>query len=280
MTQNTDRGVQSIQAGTRLKDIFKWLSPPDPSADFVKAHKQHHPGTGQWFLGSAAYSNWKRESSSFLWLNGMPGCGKTILSSTIIADMEESIRTASSDTMNGTLLYFFFSFQDIEKQSLDKAVRSLITQLYRTTANVRSDVDLLYASHQDGCRQPHSEALLSLLQTLLRKSNDVWLVLDALDEHEDGNGSRAKELLPWIRSLRQGVPNAHVLVTSRPEPDIKSATEKWASCPEMIPLGKDAVAEDIDGYIRSMVLKMERWRFRPDVQEMITTVLSSKADGM
>jgi hypothetical protein len=90
-----------IYADNRVNKIRSWLAPPDPSTKLEDARKLHRQGTGQWFLDSSAYATWKRKSQSFLWLNGIPSCGKTIPSSTIITDLERN-KTAS------TALYFFF----------------------------------------------------------------------------------------------------------------------------------------------------------------------------
>ncbi|KFY92566.1 hypothetical protein V500_04145 [Pseudogymnoascus sp. VKM F-4518 (FW-2643)] len=53
---------------TKLVEIRRWLSAPDPSINYWKAIKLRHPDTGLWFLESEAYSKWKRNGSSFLWL--------------------------------------------------------------------------------------------------------------------------------------------------------------------------------------------------------------------
>jgi hypothetical protein len=45
----------------------------------------------------------------------MPGCGKTILSSTIVEDLEKTLPLP-------TLLYFYFDFSDVYKQTLDNMV--------------------------------------------------------------------------------------------------------------------------------------------------------------
>jgi hypothetical protein len=53
----------------------------------------------------------------FLWLYGIPGCGKTILSSTIIEDV---LYHYHDPTM--AVIYFYFDFNDVEKQQYEKNV--------------------------------------------------------------------------------------------------------------------------------------------------------------
>jgi len=59
--------------------ILKWLSNTDPTINHNAACEKHEPQTGNWFIQGKDYSQWKETPSSFLWLHGIPGCGKTIL---------------------------------------------------------------------------------------------------------------------------------------------------------------------------------------------------------
>src|SRR2546423_3629801 len=123
VSQNIRDAVKGLGFEQRREKIERWLSPPDPSTNYNKALRQRQEGTGNWFLQSHAFAKWKTQRNSFLWLYGIPGCGKTILSSTIIEDLK---RTLSRQP----LLYFYFDFNDTDKQTLDSMVRSLMSQLY------------------------------------------------------------------------------------------------------------------------------------------------------
>ncbi|UQC85448.1 pfs domain-containing protein [Colletotrichum lupini] len=104
----------SIEQADRLErimgrgQIHAWLAPPDASANFNEAAGHHHKGTGQWFLDSKEYLKWKTAACSSLWLYGRPGCGKTVLSSTIVNDLQR---------IGIECLYFYFTFTDTRKQS-------------------------------------------------------------------------------------------------------------------------------------------------------------------
>ncbi|KAK7750874.1 hypothetical protein SLS62_007137 [Diatrype stigma] len=271
-TENTESTVGSMQVNAHFDKIADWLSPPDPSTNFHKAREQHHLGTGYWLLDSDKYISWKSERNSFLWLNGIPGCGKTILSSTVVADLEHKHPLS--------LLYFYFDFSDTHKQSFENAVRSFIYQLYYKQGDCRPEVDSLYSSCSNGYKQPSNEVLLALLQNLIKEAGEVWIVLDALDEHEDEGGRRTKRLLPWIKNLRDCASSTHILVTSRPEIDIKLGIEGWACHEEIISLKGGLVDQDIRDYVEAMVQKMHRWQSRPDIQKEIKDALVRKADGM
>ncbi|KAJ1328910.1 ankyrin repeat domain-containing protein 50 [Microdochium nivale] len=271
--KDTRATAQALHASDQLDKIRRWLTPPDPSTNFNNAREQHHTGTGQRFLHSDAFTKWKKDRNSFLWLNGIPGCGKTVLSSSVVAELKQGATSPN-------LVYFYFDFNDVAKQSTEKAVRSLITQLYNSQTDLRKDVDALYSSCHDGGRQPDSASLLQLLQSMFQQAGEIWIVLDALDECRERIGGFAGGLLPWIRNLRNVDSDVHLLVTSRPEQDIQVAIEKFARASEVIALQSDIVSDDINSYIKAHIGEMTRWQNRPDIQHLMETTLIRKANGM
>lgn len=77
--------------------------------------------------------------------------------------------------------------------------------------------------------------------------------------------------------------NVHLLVTSRPEQDIKETIDMWARKEDIIPLQSDLIGEDIRAYIEARVRDSEglkRWKARLAIQEEIEATLIEKANGM
>jgi hypothetical protein len=261
----------------RLKRIFEWLSPPDPSANYTKALETRHDGTGLWFIHGDVFEEWKRRPGSFLWLHGIPGCGKTVLTSTIIARLEQ-------DMTDQVLLYFYFDFTDTDKQSLNSVLRSLVKQicnrqLCKERPDASQSLDYLWASHEQGTRQPSTKSLQSTLQSMLSGLSNVSVVLDALDE-----STTISELLAWLRTLFEGNTNdCRLLVTSRRMEDIELALQSWTRTRERISIQRNEVNKDIGAYIKDKVRngdEFKRWQYRPDVQQQIEYSLMEKADGM
>lgn len=269
--------VQTLETSHHLQEIRQWLSPPDPSENYNHAMKQRHKDSGQWFLQSAEYASWKSQPNSFLWLQGIPGCGKTILSSIIARDLEhEGIQS---------LLYFFFDFTNKEKRQFDKALSSLVVQLYCKNGSTQRHLDLLYDSCDKGKTQPSVDVLYATFQNMLQQAGEVHVALDALDECETRNEYPAGGLLPSMEALATSQQtNVHLLVTSRPEQDIKSSIESWARNQDIIPIQSERVADDIGAYIKARVRDtkgpLKRWQSMPEVQDEIETLLLKKANGM
>jgi SpoVK/Ycf46/Vps4 family AAA+-type ATPase len=255
--------------------IDRWLQAPDISVNYYKALKQRHKGTGHWFLEKKVFTEWKMRPNTLVWLHGIPGCGKTILSATIIEHLERTILPSQS------LLYFYFDFNDISKQSFDGMIRSLISQLYNRSDITRTLIDSLCG---DGRQQPSSESLCKIFLQLVKQVDRAWIILDALDECKTRKGNQTEGLLSWIRGLLDSeLKNVHLLVTSRLERDIQMALEVRMCKECIISIQSNLVTDDIRAYIYAKVRKedgLQRWRGLPEVQNEIENQLVAKANGM
>ncbi|CAH0002529.1 unnamed protein product [Clonostachys byssicola] len=267
-TNNTERLVKAIQTDNRLECLRQWLDPPDPSVNFNKAIELRQAGSGLWLLQDSRYLSCKNRENSLLWLHGIPGCGKTVLSTTIIQDLEEE----------EMILYFYFDFNDTRKQTFENMIRSLCYQLYRLKASQRH-LDLLYSETKDGQRQPSTESLENTFLLMIQDVGKIYILLDALDESSTLEDHHTRGLLSWIDSFRSSRNNVHLIATSRPEHAIQSRMKIWAG---VIPVALEShlTEGDINSYIVARVGQLSRWHTRVDIQNEIIFALSSKANGM
>ncbi|KAK0262089.1 hypothetical protein LTS09_003513 [Friedmanniomyces endolithicus] len=260
-----------VADSTRTADIKSWLAPVDVSTNYNEARTQHHLGTGRWFLDSEEYMQWKTHDRAVLWLHGIPGCGKTIMSSSVIEDL----RTVG-DSPESVVLYFFFDFRDSAKQSVEKMIRSLVFQLYQHAESTRKHVEQLYLSCRSGREQPSTKALLDTWEMMVENIGDPYVVLDALDECK----TRTDLLLQLPRFKSERV---CLLLTSRTEEDIESSLREWIPPSNAISIRQGLVDVDIREVVRNRIatdLKLRRFKSRPDVCTEIETRLMEKADGM
>ena len=275
--QDVGNTVKHLGFEQRREKIDRWLSPPDPSINYNKALEQRYEGSGLWFLASDAFTKWKTQRSSFLWLHGIPGCGKTILSSAIIKNLDSVLSSQP-------LLYFYFDFTDTGKQTLESMIRALISQLYYKHIETSQQLDTLFSSCEDGRRQPTCRLLCEAFLRMIEQVKEVWLILDALDECRTRKGPSTEGLLSWIREiLNSEQRNVHLLVTSRPVQDIESKIMEFAHIDDVVPIQSSLITNDIRAYVRTRVREdngLKRWRSQPEVQNEIETRLMEKADGM
>jgi Cdc6-like AAA superfamily ATPase len=247
------------------------LSPPDPSTNQSKVLHQRFGGTRQWFINSETLTSFKEGNVPFLWLNGTPGRGKTILSSSIIDALQQNSNTVPA-------LLFYFDFNDNRKQSLSCMLRSLIWQLFGHSQDSDEGLVRLYKFCNNGREQPSTKSLAQALEGMSHKCKVVRTILDALDEC-----TTRQDLLNWIKGLIESTSNFYVICTSRKELDIDSHFSTWTDSHARISVRNAFVDADIQLYVRARTRSDEglnRWREMPEIQEKIELELFTKADGM
>ncbi|ETS87912.1 hypothetical protein PFICI_01740 [Pestalotiopsis fici W106-1] len=266
----------------QFRQLMKWLAPPDPLYDFDKARKLRRGSTGTWLLEDRMFQSWKEKANSFLWINGKVGSGKTILSSTVIAELR------SQESHSPRVLFYFFTFSDVAKQSLESAIKSLIFQAYVQIAQTREPLDLLYRRQMDGAQAATLERLCETFSNMIQLAGEVWIVLDALDESTTLDDHQGQGILPWIKKLHEASLNTHVLVTSRPEPNIRASFSELDPEGHTIYLDDSRVSSDIDDYIDSTINdpgSFRKWDHGPNtsstsVKACMKDELKKKAGGM
>ncbi|OWY44641.1 HET-like protein [Alternaria alternata] len=259
----------------KLGKIRSWLSAPDPSTNYHKAHKQRQAKTGVWLLEGEQFTRWRERAASRLWLYGIPGCGKTILSSTII---EHLLQHCHDDT-NMVTAYFYFDFNDTQKQDPELMLHSLLCQLVQRSVVIPKGVDALFASCENGQRKPSSHALLQVIKEAAQEFTHVYVVLDALDEC-----AQRSELMDMLEAVAEWqLDNLHLLMTSRKERDIERSLEEYIREEDAVCLQRDVVDQDIQRYIQQRLRVdkgLAKWNRDAVVRQEIEAALMGGARGM
>nr|XP_036584421.1 uncharacterized protein CTRU02_05496 [Colletotrichum truncatum]KAF6793939.1 hypothetical protein CTRU02_05496 [Colletotrichum truncatum] len=255
-----------------LDKVRRWLSPSDPSSNASMARERRHAGTGTWLLESTTFNEWEAGKRRHLWLYGLAGCGKTVLSTTILDHLQQ--------TANTPTIMFFFDFSDARKQTLDSLVRSLAFQLYHTGDEALRILDSLHHSHDDGRRQPDASTLSACIELMMQKLQKVTIVLDALDEC-----TTRSDLLLWIRRLTLGSANNNVkiIVTGRPEAEFQREIPQLFKDDNCMLLDKKAVDADIRSYVAHELEQRHGFtekKLPQDLLEQMRIKVGDGADGM
>lgn len=113
--------------------------------------------------------------------------------------------------------YFSLDFNDIQKQSTRKTLRSLLSQLPLQCKNILQDLEKSYQNCGEGQQQPLETTIRSLFSEVLSRPGQKFIFLDTLDECTD-----REEFLTFVRELMKLKPlGLHILTTSRRERDVK-----------------------------------------------------------
>jgi hypothetical protein len=265
---------------SELMRIREWLSAPDPQTNYQKALEQRQDDTGLWLLESSQYAEWKTDASSFLWLYGIPGCGKTILSSAILQNVLQHCNSGPGRVV----AYFFFDFNDPQKQVPELMVRSLIWQLLPQYVRVPTRFNTLLSSCDTEQRRPSLKELLEVLHQMMLEFPNVYILLDALDERPFKATEARADLLDILKTMSAWeLQNLHILMTSRRERDIEKSLETFIRGQDSICLQSELVNRDIHMYVQKRLSndeQLSKWRDDPTRRQDIETALMNGAHGM
>lgn len=117
------------------------------------------------------------------------------------------------------IIYSFFDFNDIAKQSVEVMVRSLIYELVLKADGIPKSVQNLYSKQQSVTSTtglPRPDEWKDVLVALLQDTERTCIFIDALDECAE---SESQDLLKTIKTLfEKGGAHIKLLLTSRPSP--------------------------------------------------------------
>ncbi|KAH7905753.1 ankyrin repeat-containing domain protein [Hygrophoropsis aurantiaca] len=246
--------------------ILQWLAAPDPSVGYNAALEKRCEGTGSWFLTGEKFKQWKTTADVPLWISGIPGCGKTVLCSSIVEDVV-GIQSGTSSAC----AYFFFDGRDSqdEFQLHHKLIRSLIKQFTSCLPSIPSFLKRLYGT---GDHQPLLRDLEKMLDEIVDQFDDTFIVIDSLDEC-----SKKRALLGWITNIsQQKTGKLHLLVTSRPEQDIVEKMDQLTFIHVLMEAGD--ITEDIKSYVNTEITTNDRLSSIP--MDNLRTKLVEDACGM
>jgi hypothetical protein len=259
--------VRASQVSSEIRDLLK---APDASVNYNEACKKKHPGTGLWFIKSPQFNTWLMTPNSFLWLKGFAGCGKSVLSSTII---QHTLRHRRSNPSIG-IAFFYFTFSDDSKQDTSAMLRALILQLV-AQLNDQQTLPRLHQSYPGGT--PPAQALLDCLHQLVAKFDDVYIVLDALDESP--RHKHREDVLQALEDMRGWPgPELHLLVTSRDEQDIREYLDP--SDDQVVSMKNDLIDADIASFVSGHLKDNRRLRKWGKFHDQIERTLTEGAKGV
>jgi len=200
----------AVQEGQGALDRFLGVS-DSPEDDLMAQESTKLPGSCEWFATKACYQSWKGTmDSSFLWLRGRPGAGKSVLSSHIIGDLRNQGSNCS---------FFFFQSRDSVKSTANGGLRSLAWQMAMLHASIYDKLRSIISDWKDAPVDKvdsHSLWRKIFVSGILKVklSRPQFWVIDAMDECKD-----AADMLSFLTRIQDHWPLS-VLVTSRDTMDI------------------------------------------------------------
>ncbi|TFK62013.1 hypothetical protein BDN72DRAFT_804611, partial [Pluteus cervinus] len=216
-----------------------------PSLNFLQSHEEASRKiigeSGQWFLGTEKFQDWKSgKLAAFLGL-GDPGVGKTCLVSLVISHLQG---------LHGStrVPYLYMNHQEAESQTPANIISTLLKQLLSTYSSLPSSALSLYEQVNLDQGPPQMKVLVMTLIALCKDANyKTYIVIDALDECKF---SYQPDLVYVLEQLLAN--QVYLFATSRPSSeDIESLFDTAHSIRYII----RATDSDISSFLKQ---KLER----------------------
>ena len=203
-----------------LETALAWLSPVNPTLKHRAFKRDRHPGTGTWLFDLPEMINWLDSPNDALWIYGIPGSGKTTLSTLVVDEVLARVRSECIATA-----YFYVRHDDKDSHELAHVIGSLISQLACQNTEALADlVDLhtQYARWRSFATIPDDQDLIEKLQIISSHFKETYIMIDGLDECRFLFDACRERLIDAMAGLSDNEGKSiRTLIFSRDAPDIR-----------------------------------------------------------
>ena len=220
--ERTEAGIGELRAGVeRLhlredvkeqtlerQKILDWICPSKIDyADPQNAlRKTRQTDTGEWLLKSNDFKDWIHADRATFLCSGMPGVGKTMLTSFVVSNLLERYR---NDSQTG-FAYIYCQYPRRKEQTPEYLMSTVLRQLLERHNIMPDEVSSSYRTSK-GEDQPSTKEISTFLSNVLQLFKKTILVIDALDELRRTDRDK---LVSQILDIQQNL-NINVYATSR-----------------------------------------------------------------
>jgi len=234
---------QEFRLRQDLESVKSSLGPVLYDRDLQRLKTLRVIRSGAWLLDQGEYTKWYEPSDKttrLLWLQGIPGAGKTFLSSTVIENI-----AARGDP----LVFAFLNYQSRETTSTLQILHSFIWQMALDNKGLQAP---LISAQQDNNRRFNSDLgfVKDIFGHFLDSLPTVYIIIDGLDEVMQ---VERRQLLGIMLELLREKSNVKILIASRPEADISGLLSKEAQTLRIHDCNADDVEAYVDGRVTSLV---------------------------
>jgi hypothetical protein len=261
-------GQEKRESFEKRQNILNWLTKHDHCQQQSYVFSNRLDNTGGWFLRSYQYQKWIYETGQKLMCRGVPGAGKTILTSIVVEDL----RTFSGTESDVGVAFIYCDYKLRHEQTGDMLLTSLLKQLVAGRSTLPDHIQKLYENHGEGTRSLSSEDIRATLRSVSSSYSRVFIVVDALDEGEDHH---LTTLFSEVFSLQKQC-GVNVIATTRP-----AVTERLSTLFKgAIEIEINAKDEDVQRYVEARMHELpsciSKGRLKDDIKKKILECV----DGM
>ncbi|KEZ41846.1 hypothetical protein SAPIO_CDS6652 [Scedosporium apiospermum] len=167
-TKDTVDGLHTRQDVRERREqyaqILDWLASTDYTFQQHDHLRRQQPGTGQWLLNSSMVRTWLGTPGKTLFCPGIPGAGKTILTSIVVGHLLDKYQ--ENPTVG--IAYVYCNFRQQDEQRLDDLLSNILKQL--SSPLMPDALEALYDKHNPKRTRPFLLAQLYIDSLVGKKS--------------------------------------------------------------------------------------------------------------
>ncbi|KAH4106786.1 hypothetical protein HBI82_035170 [Parastagonospora nodorum] len=270
---------ENAELHRRREVVRQWLSAANYEADQETFFNicQQYPGTGHWLFLDNKFNSWFDSmfcSNHLLWLNGIPGAGKTVLASLVINELQKPAQKQQGISV----IFFYCRYLDSERSTFLGLARGLLAQL------LSQDDALLSYLHDRASKS--GQTILStpsiakdLLETSICNSDKLYVVIDGLDECER---DERRQIVAFFEDIHASLPqdeadSLRCLFLSQDDNIARKDFAKVSS----LKITEAHTRKDIQAYALPRSKEIQaKFGLTPDRQYDIYQMIVNKAEGM
>lgn len=250
----------------KIELIFSVSSAPQDDLEHFRSLWM--PGSCEWVLSRPELHSWIEDNSSrsrILFVSGLPGSGKSVLSSFIIRHLQE---------MDYSCQYYFFRYGDQAKRSIGLMLRSLAYQIASQSPEARTRMEKLA---DDAVRLEKAEArtiwqkVFSSRIFKLQLQKPLYWIIDALDECE-----APEKVVDVVSSIYQSQTSLRIMFVGRKTQALSTAFQRMNSLVEVNELHVDGTKADLEAYVARETQYM---RGGPKIKARVIQTINELARG-
>ncbi|KAI1273970.1 NACHT domain protein [Xylaria sp. FL0933] len=220
--------------------------------------------TGTWLLQDATFIKWLGPASQdckILWLQGIPGAGKTYLASEVIKKAQSMGHTA----------FAFLSYK--QHGTAISVIHSMIFHLASRNEDLQT---VVCQSCSEECKKT-LEGATDLLVNMLACTGPAYLVVDGLDEMDEVERCR---LVAQMLRISASSHEVRLFISSRAEADLVSMLQKDATILQIERRNHQCIQAFVQQWTKSWFMERGFWPEEQSEIELGLESLASKSQGM
>ncbi|ORX96684.1 hypothetical protein BCR34DRAFT_578500 [Clohesyomyces aquaticus] len=184
----------------------------------------------------------------------------------------DSLLKSIEDTSVG-VAYVYCNYKDQKEQDVASILAAILKQLVQGRPSLAEPLTRLHKQHTHKGTRPSADEIYTALQSIISDLSTIYIVIDALDECRNDDGTR-QGLLARIRDLKSKA-DVRFLATSRFLPDIVDEFKDSGR------LEVQASDEDVRRFVAGQVHRLPNCIQRKhELQMLVQDKIAESVDGM